>query len=163
LMFRQRARLKSLSGTAIGSGAWAGRPTAAGSGRAIPALGDVMDVRQAMKPRIVCAGVLLLSFAGEAIGANANEIVAACKSVMSTPHNASEAQKQGFCAGAVEGIGHVDPGICTPMGSTLEQWIRVVIRYIDSRPARLQEDFYKLAQEALRDAWPCPEGRVPGL
>jgi hypothetical protein len=106
-------------------------------------LGDVMDLRQPMK--VVFAGVLLLLFASEAIGASANEIVAACKSVMSTPHNASEAQKQGFCAGAVEGIGHVDPGICPPMGSTLDQWIRVVIRHIDSRPARLQEDFYKLA------------------
>jgi Rap1a immunity proteins len=113
--------------------------------------------------KVVFAGVLLLLFASEAIGASANEIVAACKSVMSTPHNASEAQKQGFCVGTVEGIGHVDPGICPPMGSTLQQWIRVVIRYIDSRPARLQEDFYKLAQEALRDAWPCPARRVPGL
>jgi Rap1a immunity proteins len=113
--------------------------------------------------KAVFAGVLFLLFAGEALGASANEIVAACKSVMSTPHNASEAQKQGFCVGAVEGIGHVDAGICPPTGSTLEQWISVVIRYIDSRPARLQEDFYKLAQEALRDAWPCPARRVPGL
>jgi hypothetical protein len=120
-----------------------------------------MDVRQAIKAAF--AGVLFLSFAGEAIGASANEVVAACKSVMSTPHNASEAQKQGFCAGAVESIGHVDPGTCPPMGSTLDQWLRVVIRYIDGRPARRQEDFYKLAQEALRDAWPCPARRVPGL
>jgi hypothetical protein len=41
----------------------------------------------------------------------------AWKSVMSTPHNAPEAQKQGFCLGAVGGIGRVDPGICPPKGS----------------------------------------------
>jgi hypothetical protein len=28
-----------------------------------------------------------------------------------------------------------------PMGSTPEQWTRVVILYIDSQPARLHEDF----------------------
>jgi hypothetical protein len=145
----------------IGSGAMSGRATGLAAVRQSGRFGDVIDLRQAMKG--VFAGVLFLLFAGEAIGASADEIMAACKSVMSTPHNASEAQEQGFCVGAVEGIGHVDPGICPPMGSTLDQWIRVVIRYIDSRPARLQEDFFKLAQEALRDAWPCPARRVPGL
>ena len=105
---------------------------------------------------MVFASVLLLLFAGEAVGISANEIIPACKSVMSTPHNAPEAQKQGFCLGAVGGIGRVAPGICPPGGSTLEQWIAVVVQYIDSRPARLNEDFFKLAQEALRAAWPCP-------
>ena len=112
----------------------------------------------------VFVGVLFLLFAGEAIGASADEIMAACKSVMSTPHNASEAQKQGFCVGAVEGIGYVDPEHLPADGlDTRSVDSRVVIRYIDSRPARLKEDFFKLAQEALRDAWPCPARRVPGL
>ena len=56
------------------------RATASGGGRATDA-GDVMDLRHAMKA--VFAGVLFLLFAGEALGASANEIVAACKSVMS--------------------------------------------------------------------------------
>ena len=36
---------------------------------------------------------------------------------------------------------------------TVEQAIRIVVRYIDSQPARLQENFYDLAVEALRAAW----------
>jgi hypothetical protein len=39
--------------------------------------------------------------------------------------------------------------------STYEQAIRVVIDYVDKRPARLNEDFTVLAQEALRAAWAC--------
>jgi hypothetical protein len=30
-----------------------------------------------------------------------------------------------------------------------------VVQYIDSQPARLQEDFVLLATEALRKIWPC--------
>jgi hypothetical protein len=32
---------------------------------------------------------------------------------------------------------------------------RTVVRYIDDRPSRLEEDFRELALEALRQAWPC--------
>jgi hypothetical protein len=45
--------------------------------------------------------------------------------------------------------------LCPPKGSDRAQSIRVVVQYIDSRPARLHENFPDLAQEALRAAWPC--------
>jgi Rap1a immunity proteins len=115
-----------------------------------------------MKASVVCAGVLLLSFASEAVGAGAEEILPACKSVMSTPHNAAEAQKQGFCLGAVGGIGRVGPGICPPRGSTLEQWIHAVVLYIESLPARQREDFFSLTAEALRAAWPGQNSPAQG-
>jgi hypothetical protein len=35
------------------------------------------------------------------------------------------------------------------------QLVRVVVAYIDQRPARLHESFLNLALEALTDAWPC--------
>jgi Rap1a immunity proteins len=35
------------------------------------------------------------------------------------------------------------------------QGVQIVVKYIDARPARLQENFNKLAAEALRQAWPC--------
>jgi hypothetical protein len=47
------------------------------------------------------------------------------------------------------------PVFCPPKGSTGGQAVRVVIKYIDSRPERLHEDFLDLAAEALRTAWPC--------
>jgi hypothetical protein len=33
--------------------------------------------------------------------------------------------------------------------------VRVVVAYIEARPARVHEDFRNLALEALREAWPC--------
>jgi hypothetical protein len=36
-----------------------------------------------------------------------------------------------------------------------DQIVRVIVRYIDSEPARLQEYFNGMAIEAMRKAWPC--------
>jgi hypothetical protein len=35
------------------------------------------------------------------------------------------------------------------------QATRVIVSYIEARPARMHESFYGLALEALRAAWPC--------
>jgi Rap1a immunity proteins len=70
----------------------------------------------------------------------------------------------GYCLGLVDGIvfgefGHdtycFPPISAAGAGVTLKQIVRVVVAYIDARPARMHEDFRKLALEALVDAWPC--------
>jgi hypothetical protein len=89
----------------------------------------------------------------------ATDLLPGCRGVVvaSTKfHSATEALTEGTCFGIVVGITFADNRICTPSpGSTYEQAIRVVIDYVDKRPARLNEDFTVLAQEALRAAWPC--------
>jgi hypothetical protein len=45
-------------------------------------------------------------------------------------------------------------GICAPDGVTLAQQVRVVVQYIDERPARMNENFKLLAVEAFQAAWP---------
>jgi hypothetical protein len=40
---------------------------------------------------------------------------------------------------------------------TLNQQVKVVISYIEARPARMHEPFRDLALEALRAAWPCSQ------
>jgi hypothetical protein len=47
--------------------------------------------------------------------------------------------------------------VCTPDGGTNEQIIRVIIKYIEARPARMHESFLRLALEAMVEAWPCPK------
>ena len=59
------------------------------------------------------------------------------------------------CAGLVEGIAFAASGLCIDPRSTGGQNIRVVVKYIDDRPARMHESFAALALEALRAAWPC--------
>ena len=66
----------------------------------------------------------------------------------------------GYCLGLVDGIVYGETGrdtFCIPSGAgvTLGQEVRVIVAYIDARPARLHHDFRLLALEALIDAWPC--------
>src|SRR5262249_56502722 len=65
---------------------------------------------------------------------------------------------QGYCGGAIGTIysfGRTHLGICPPNESSIEQAIRVVVAYIDARPARLHENFAFLAAEALQQGSPC--------
>jgi Ssp1 endopeptidase immunity protein Rap1a len=61
----------------------------------------------------------------------------------------------GRCHGFVSAVALTDLGVCLPAGATIDQMMRVVVRYVDARPERAHEAFATLAQEALRAAWPC--------
>jgi hypothetical protein len=87
--------------------------------------------------------------------------------------------EEGVCVGIVKGIFHVGSDLngvmklaAPPAGTlstellrrkclgvpaevTVGQMVRVVIAYIEARPARMHEPFGWLALEALRTAWPC--------
>jgi Rap1a immunity proteins len=62
------------------------------------------------------------------------------------------------CAGIVRTIfyfGRSRLQICNPDGANVGQAIRLVVLYIDLRPARMNEQFEDLVLEALQRAWPC--------
>ena len=63
----------------------------------------------------------------------------------------------GFCAGIVVGLSFMGQpyGICVPAGTTAQQVTIIVVQYIDGQPARIREDFNRLAVEALQANWPC--------
>jgi hypothetical protein len=85
------------------------------------------------------------------------------------PTSQEDAIRAAWCAGVVDGISFMglsvspssDPmvhyGYCinVPDEATLVQKVRVVVAYIEARPARMHEDFRYLALIALRTAWPC--------
>jgi hypothetical protein len=54
---------------------------------------------------------------------------------------------RGLCGGIVRAIFHLDSvlGFCVPDRATVGQAVRVVILYIDQRPARMHEHFEHLA------------------
>ncbi len=66
-----------------------------------------------------------------------------------------DAYTQGICAGAVKAL--LFTSSCPPQNVTNYQAMSVVIRYIESQPARQHESFFALTIEALRQAWPCPK------
>lgn len=45
--------------------------------------------------------------------------------------------------------------VCTPEYSTLLQLVKVYVSYVDDNPRKLHEDFFFVALDALREAFPC--------
>lgn len=84
---------------------------------------------------------------------NGNWMMPGCRGNLSPGSN--EWMKMGYCVGIINGIIYAAPDVCAPNGFTNEQGVRVVVAYIDRIPARMHEDFAKLAHEALRAALPC--------
>jgi Rap1a immunity proteins len=84
---------------------------------------------------------------------SANFMMPACRD--SLRRDTSATFQQGVCTGLIEGISYMDNSQCQPDGVTIGQEIRVVVAYIDARPARMHENFRDLVVEALRAAWPC--------
>jgi hypothetical protein len=84
-----------------------------------------------------------------------NYVAAGCRDFIARRAHATNPYAQGLCAGKVEAVAVFATGICYPSDATVGQMIRVVVRYIDERPARLHENFLILAREAMQATWPC--------
>ena len=101
----------------------------------------------------VCLLVLMSGAAAAQSMAIANNIVEGCRdSIRTSP---SKPYAAGYCTGAVTAIMSTAADICAPAGSTIGQSIRVVVHFLDNNPARMHENFPRLAAEALAKAWPC--------
>jgi hypothetical protein len=88
---------------------------------------------------------------------SANYHMAGCRSLAAQSLTPGTDFERGLCVGIIDALMGVGPrlGICVPSEATKGQGVLVVVRYIDGRPARMHENFGKLALEALRAAWPC--------
>jgi Rap1a immunity proteins len=84
----------------------------------------------------------------------ANYMMPACRDFAFDTNN-TDAFTRGWCFGIVDALRYADKNSCVPDAATGAQLIRVVVQYIDQRPARLHESFKELATEALRATWPC--------
>jgi hypothetical protein len=84
----------------------------------------------------------------------AASIVSGCRN-FTDPNSPGDAFQQGQCVGLLKGLYYLSSGACIPPAVTVSVIARTVVRYIDDRPSRLEEDFRELTLEALRRAWPC--------
>jgi Rap1a immunity proteins len=110
---------------------------------------------------IVLIGALMLgggavrSASEDDVANSANYIMLGCREFLITDSN-KQAFGQAFCLGLITGLAYMIDDPCIPFASVpRSQLVRVVVQYIDSRPARLHEPFSKLAVEAIKAAWPC--------
>jgi hypothetical protein len=114
---------------------------------------------------LVVAAGLALSVMGTAngsvvdAGADAHK---ACQALIEGSfHDYDVARSAGACEAMVETAMVFSPnmpadvrGCPPPQGSVLES-AKVLVRYLDNNPDRLEEAGITVALEAFRDAWPC--------
>src|SRR5258707_1148997 len=86
-------------------------------------------------------------------------------------HDYGEARSAGACEGMIETAMSFSPNLppdvraCPPAQGSILESARVLLRYLDQNPDRLNVPGITLAFEAFRDAWPCqgddaePSGR----
>jgi Rap1a immunity proteins len=88
---------------------------------------------------------------------SANYAMPACREVAMQVQSAPKTYARGSCMGIIETLRFTGSmlELCIPNAVTNGQMVRVVVKYIDDRPARMHENFKALAIEALRAAWPC--------
>jgi hypothetical protein len=105
---------------------------------------------------MICNGV---AFADQDLN-SASFLMSGCRGFLEpdyTQINLAESLEAGTCNGIVQGLLYAALFVCAPKDTTSEQAVRVVVKYIDDRPARLNENFKLLALEALRATWPCTQ------
>ncbi len=105
---------------------------------------------------VMAAIILSCGFAvAEDAAFSANDLMAGCRAYLVKNISIEDYFAAKYCAQIIDGIIGAERGICLPTSSTEEQAAGVVVKYIAARPARLHENFEKLAREALRAAFPC--------
>jgi hypothetical protein len=124
-----------------------------------------------MRAHIVAAG-LVLAVIGTASGTVIDagpDAQKACRALVDgTYHNDDEARSAGTCEGMVETAMVFAPNMpadvraCPPQQGSVLESAKVVLRYLDNNPARLEQPGITLAIEALRDAWPCDDVEAAG-
>ncbi len=102
---------------------------------------------------------------------SANHIMQGCRGFVDPNSVRSPIEIEvGLCLGIIRGVASMGvslsaspatrasaPALCLdiPYGPTIDQFVKVVVAYIEARPARMHEQFEGLTLEALRAAWPC--------
>ena len=89
---------------------------------------------------------------------SANYIMPGCRAVLEPdpPKDMNAKFISVQCKAIIRGLIYASSSnICPPQSDKTNEDIRVVVEYIDDQPARLHEQFFVLALEALRAAWPC--------
>ena len=109
--------------------------------------------------KLLCLLVFALLVADEARAEenlnDGNTLHVECRLADVDPHGSLEYYKAGFCAGMIRGVTTVSNRVCVLKGVTINQEIKVVVKYLQDNPATLQLDGADLTEEALAKAFPC--------
>ena len=95
-----------------------------------------------------------------------------CQAAVIASPNATDMVEGSHCLGYISGVafsitiweaankdkhfGLETVPACLPDNGTTEEYVKVVLRYLDQNPNKLHEGYGLLVFFALRDAYPCP-------
>ena len=89
-----------------------------------------------------------------------NDLLPRCQQAVeaidkTTWKNANESFNAGFCLGLVQGVSYASADVCTGEGVTFSQMERVVVKFLQDNPKKLNLNQSTLVQTALSKAFPC--------
>jgi hypothetical protein len=111
--------------------------------------------------------ICVLTFSVGCLGQSANDsnsgnhLLQVCLSEVrsldnpSLPQNASELFNEGYCLGFVDGIAQTSPSVCLPSGVQTRQAVRIVVKFLQDHPEKLNQYGAILSNTALSQAFPC--------
>jgi hypothetical protein len=124
-----------------------------------------------MRAHIVAAG-LVLAVIGTANGTvidSGTDAQKACRSLVNgTFHSDDDARSAGACEGMIETAMVFAPNMpadvrgCPPQQGSVLESAKIMLRYLDNNPGRLEDAGITVALEAFRDAWPCDDAEAVG-
>jgi hypothetical protein len=93
--------------------------------------------------------------------ADGNFLLGSCQISLRVMDNPSirvdvyEAWRDGMCLGLIAGVAEASPLVCYANGVTNGQSLRVVVKFLQDHPEKLNERDTTLIREALAQAFPC--------
>jgi hypothetical protein len=110
---------------------------------------------------LMCGAVVPVQIAGQTTShQDGNDLLPRCQQAVeaidkTTWKNANESFNSGFCLGLVQGVSYASADVCTGEGVTFSQMERVVVKFLQDNPKKLNLNQSTLVQTALSKAFPC--------
>lgn len=104
--------------------------------------------------KFVLTTVALAALSGTSQAYTGNEKYRACQIAMQPHVSSADMPDAAWCAGYVDGIFDLTPGLCGRRIST-GQTIMVLVNYMQMHPQELNEAMSEIAMKAFQQAWPC--------
>jgi hypothetical protein len=109
----------------------------------------------------MCVGVVPVQTMGQTtLHQDGNDLLPRCQQAVeaidkATWKNANESFNAGFCLGLVQGVSYASADVCTGEGVTFSQMERVVVKFLQDNPNKLNLNQSTLVEMALSKAFPC--------
>jgi hypothetical protein len=110
---------------------------------------------------LLCVGVVPVQTLGQTTShQDGNDLLPRCQQAVeaidkATWKDVNESFNAGFCLGLVQGVSYASADVCTGQGVTFSQMERVVVKFLQDNPKKLNLNQSTLVEMALAKAFPC--------